>query len=67
MPNGLKINETEFMSLPQRKQLCILFQNTEELKMLIKGYKFYQKISTVIGSVLVMGLAYLFKIHLGGA
>jgi hypothetical protein len=66
MVNGLCIDEKEFMSMPPKRQMCVLFQNTEELKFLIKGYKFWQKISTVIGSVLVIGMTYLFKLHLGG-
>ena len=65
MNNGLCIDEKEFLSLPQKKQMCVLFQNTEELKRLIKGYKFWQKLSTIIGSVLVIGMGILFKLELG--
>lgn len=61
--NGLCIDEKEFLSLPQKKQMCVLFQNTEELKRLIKGYKLYYRVTTIIGSVLVVGIGILFKMH----
>lgn len=66
MIDGLSISEEEFLALPQKRQMCVLFQNTEELKILIKGYKFWQKLSTIVGSVLIMGIIYLFKLQLGG-
>lgn len=62
--NGLCIDEKEFMSLPSKRQMCVLFQNQVKTMELIKGYKTWQKIAAIIGSVLTMGVAYLFKLHI---
>lgn len=47
MSNGLNINKDEFLQMPLKKQNLILFENTEnlkqnnqELKKMIKSYKF---------------------------
>ncbi len=47
MINGLSIDEKSFKSLPQKEQLLILYQNTEELKNMISGYKFQMKLQYV--------------------
>ena len=56
MSNGLLINEKEFMALPQKQQMCLLYQNQLKTMELIAGYKFYQKVSATIGGFLVAGL-----------
>ena len=38
--NGLNITENEFKKLHTKEQMCILYQNTEELKEMIGGYRF---------------------------
>ena len=42
--NGLSINRSEFEKMPTKQQLTILYENTETLKEMIRGYKFSQKI-----------------------
>ena len=65
MSNGLFIDEQEFMSLPAKKQMCVLYQNQLTTLKLIQGYKIYYKITTIVGSVLIIGVGILFKIELG--
>ena len=62
--NGLSIDENEFMSLPAKRQMCVLYQNQVTTLKLIKGYKLYYKMTAVIGSVLVIGMGILFKLVL---
>jgi hypothetical protein len=64
MNNGLCIDEDEFMSLPQKRQLCVLFQNQVKTIELIRGYKFYYKLTATIGSILTLGVGILFKLQL---
>ena len=40
MDNGLNIKPSEFDKLPQKQQLRVLFENTEELKHMVGKYKF---------------------------
>ena len=42
--NGLNINLKEFERLPARKQMSLLFENTEQLKLMISTYKTELKI-----------------------
>ena len=42
--NGLKIESTDFDKLPQKQQLRVLYDNTEELKDMVSGFKFQQKL-----------------------
>ena len=44
MANGLKITLEEFDALPQKQKLTLLYQNTEELKRMLSGYKWQQRI-----------------------
>lgn len=44
MTNGLSINKEEFLKLPIKEQNLILFENTECLKLMIRGYKFQMKL-----------------------
>jgi len=63
MSDGLIIEPLQFCKLPQKQQLTILYNNQVETLALIKGYKFYQKLSAIICSFLVAGMGYLFSIH----
>ena len=40
MANGLAIQSKEFSKLSAKEQNVILYQNIEELKTMVKGYKF---------------------------
>ena len=44
MTNGITITKEHFIKLKQKEQLGILYENTEELKNMIKRYKFDQKV-----------------------
>jgi len=66
--NGLNLTEQEFLSLPIKQQNVILFQNVQEIKKLVGGWKFRQKLVlawlsslTAIGSYLAMKLIKLIK------
>lgn len=63
--NGLMIKIDEFEKLPNQQKLNCLYQNQVETMNLIKGYKFYQKITALIGGFLVLGIGILFKLELG--
>ena len=64
MPDcGLTITEKEFMHLPGKQQMCLLYQNQLTTMELIQGYKFYQKFVAAIGGVLVIGMGILFKLQ----
>ena len=65
MANGLILTLREFESLPKKKQLSCLYENQVQTIKLISGYKLYYKITTIIGSVLILGIGILFKLQLG--
>ena len=44
MVNGLTINLSDFQGLNTKEKLDVLYNNTEELKSMIRGYKFQMKI-----------------------
>ena len=44
MSNGIIITKEHFVKLKQSEQLGILYENTEELKNMIKSHKFDQKV-----------------------
>ena len=59
--NGLSLTENEFLELPIKQQNVVLFQNVQEIKRLVSGWKFKQKLVlawlssiTAIGSYFVM-------------
>ena len=64
MVNGLSINEHEFVQLPTKEQLTILYHNTEILKSMVGKYKFNQKIQYIWLTLLTIGLG--LKTYLGG-
>ena len=63
--NGLSISLMDFEKLPTKRRLVVLYENQVETIRLIKGYKFYYKITTVIGSFLVLSIGFLFKLYSG--
>jgi hypothetical protein len=66
--NGLEITEEEFCNMKQKDQNLILFRNINEIKKSINGYKFYYKLTSVVGSVLIVGVGTLYLLfinHLG--
>jgi len=65
MANGLSISEDEFINLKQKEQNLILFRNIKEIKKAVTGYKLYYKLTAIIGSVLTLGMAILFKMQMG--
>jgi len=67
MENGLSIDENEFMCLPAKKQMCVLYQNQVTTLKLIKGYKFTQKVQYVLLSAALAGIGILFKFHIGAS
>jgi len=66
MANGLIINEHEFRSLPQKEQLLLLYQNQVKTLEVIKGYKIYYKLTSIIGGILVFGMGILYKLQIPG-
>jgi len=65
MSNGLMLGINEFRALPAKKKLDCLYENQVQTLKLIKGYKFYYKITAVIGSFLAIGVGILFKLQVG--
>ena len=66
--NGISLTEKEFLSLPIKQQNAVLFQNVQEIKFLVGGWKFRQKLVlswlgglTAIGSYLAVKLIELIK------
>ena len=60
MSDGLSITKKEFLDLPTKQQNAILFENTEQIKRMVKSYVVQQRINfgwltglTAIGSWLV--------------
>lgn len=64
--NGLDINESDFCKMSLKNQNLILFRNIKEIKRQVEGYKLYYKITAIIGSILIGGMIFLFKLQLGG-
>ena len=62
--DGLVVTTREFMSMPLKKQMTLLFENTEYLKKAVMGYKFHQRIQYVIGGLMASGIMYLLYIHI---
>lgn len=54
----LVINKSEFLLMPIKQQNLILFENTEELKKMIKVYKFNQKIQYALIAFLFIGMGF---------
>lgn len=50
--DGLRIDITGFEKLHVPQKLTILYQNTEELKKMVKAYKFHQKFQYILIGIL---------------
>ena len=55
MVNGLTIDIVNFQSLNTKEKLDVLYTNTEELKDMIRGYKFQMKVNYIWLSLLTLG------------
>ena len=75
LSSGLKVNEQEFMALPQKKQLCVLFQNEVAIFKAVAEYRkdtkkemlkltLKQKIQAILIGLLMSGVGFLIYIHL---
>lgn len=60
MTNGLIICEDEFCGMKQKEQMLILYRNQVKTLEAIKSYKFYYRLTSILGSFLVGGLGALF-------
>ena len=58
--NGLHISLEEFKGMKQRDQIVCLYDNQVKTLELIKGYKFYYKLTATIGGFLCAGLSFLY-------
>lgn len=56
MTDGLNIGIKEFHKLPQKEQLTILYENTEQLKNMVRGYKLQLKVQYIWLFVLTIAL-----------
>ena len=65
MASGLRVTEDEFLTLPTKKQMCLLYKNQCVTLKLIEGYRFSQKVQYTIITALAIGVGLLFKIQLG--
>ena len=65
MEEGLTVDQNQFMCLPQKKQMAVLYKNQVVTLELLKGYKFTQKVQYVLLSAALAGLGILFKMHIG--
>ncbi|MFA6462379.1 MAG: hypothetical protein WCV90_09025 [Candidatus Woesearchaeota archaeon] len=62
---GLVIDEKEFLSLPTKKQMGILYQNQVETLRLIRGYTLNQRVQYILISAAITGVGLLFSIEMG--
>jgi len=63
MVNGLGITEDDFMKLPIKQQNAVLFQNVQEIKRMLSGWKFKQKLVIVwLSSITAIGSYFVMKI-----
>ncbi len=64
MINCLDMDENSFKCLSLKEQNTILFNNVIEIRNSLRSYKVWKKVTMIIGTALVGGVAYLFKMHL---
>jgi len=62
---ALNIKYTEFSKLPQKQQMGLLYQNTEEIKGLLNSYHIHRKIQYAWLSVLTIIALAIFKLKEG--
>lgn len=56
--DGLTLDLGAFKKLPVKAQNAILYQNTEELKAMVGGYKFHQKVQYIWLGVLTVSMGF---------
>lgn len=55
MVNGLNIDADGFKKLPVKQQMSVLYENTEEIRQILLGYKFQQKVQwAAIGALFLI-------------
>ena len=54
--DSLNINKSAFDSLKQKEQINLIYENTEQLKQMVGGFKFQQKIQWVAIGLLVISI-----------
>ena len=62
---GLIISSDEFLKLPQKQQLKVLYENQVATLTFIKGYRFHQKIQYPWLIFLTGSAGFIFKLLLG--
>jgi len=58
--NSLCIGLEEFKQMKQKDQIVCLFENQVKTLELIKGYKFYYRLTATFGGILCTGLGFIF-------
>ena len=58
MTNGLNIDLKSFKQLPRDQQLTVLYENTEVLKSMVRGYRFELWTHRVAILVLFVGVGF---------
>lgn len=61
MVEGLQMSKDQFTNMTNKDKLDVLFDNQLQTIDLIKGYKFYQKITAFIGTIIIGGLGIIFN------
>lgn len=62
--NGLDMNEKAFKCLSLKEQNTVLFNNVVEIRNNLRSYKTFKRIVTMVGTAIIGGVAFLFKLHL---
>ena len=60
----MNLNLKDFESLPTKQKFNCLYENQCETLRLVKGYKVYYTLTTIIGSFILVGMGILFKMHI---
>ncbi len=60
MSNGMDMTKEQFLKLPRVERDGCIFENISELKKLVRGYKLYYRLTTIIGSFLSAALLAIF-------
>ena len=61
--NGISLTESEFLALPIKQQNTVLFQNVQEIKVLVSGWKFRQKlVISWLASITAIGTYFVIKL-----
>jgi hypothetical protein len=60
MTNGLNMTKEQFLKLPKLQRDACIFENISEIRSMIKGYKFWYRLYTVVSGFLLAATAFLF-------